>query len=247
MNMAAALATLGHRVLLVDLDPQAHATLGFGYQPNDLKQTVYDSLTNPLIPMSAVVMETKNERLDLVPSNILLGGAELELNNVLGKELVLGEQLRTVENNYHLCIIDSGPSLGLLMLNALVASTDVIVPVQVHFYALEGLKRLLETVRILKRRFHPCWVETLGLLLTFVDIRTTLSKQVQRGLRDFFGDLVFDTVIHRAVTLAEAPSAGESILTYAPNSRGAAEHMALAQETVARLRRSEGAEFRSVG
>lgn len=232
---------------MVDLDPQAHATLGLGYQPNDLKRTVYDALTSPLVPMSAVVIETNTERLDLVPSNILLGGAELELNNTLGKELVLGEQLRTVENKYHLCIIDCGPSLGLLMLNSLVASTDVIVPVQVHFYALEGLKRLLETVRILKQRFHPCWVETLGLLLTFVDSRTTLSKRVQRGMRDFFGDLVFDTVIHRTVTLAEAPSAGESIVAFAPNSRGAAEYKALAEETLARLRRSQGGEFRSVG
>lgn len=247
INMSASLATLGYRVLLVDLDPQGHATLGFGYQPNDLKRSVYDALTNPRIPLSSVVIETSTDRLDLVPSNILLGGAELELHDVLGKELVLGEQLRTVENNYDLCIIDCGPSLGLLMLNSLVASTDVIVPVQVHFYALEGLKRLLETIRILKERFHPCWVEALGLLLTFVDGRTTLSKQVQRGMRDFFGDLVFDTVIHRTVTLAEAPSAGESILKYAPDSRGAAEYNTLAQETLERLRRSEGGEFRSAG
>jgi len=118
----------------------------------------------------------------------------------------------------------------MLTLNALVASTDIVVPVQVHYYAMEGLKQLLETVSIVRERFHPCSVKILGLLLTFVENRTILSKQIQQQMREFFGSLVFDTVVHRTVRLAEAPSAGESIVTYAPKSKGAAEYMALAAE-----------------
>jgi len=236
VNIAAALASIGKRALLVDLDPQAHATLGLGFNPDDSQRTIYDALTNPQIPVSAVIRNSALELLDLAPSNILLAGAEIELRQSLGRELVLGEQLRTVSQQYDACVVDCAPSLGLLMLNALVASTGVLIPVQVHFYALDGLRRLLETIRALRDRFDPCAVRPLGLLLTFVETRTTLSNRVQRGLRDFFEHLVFDAVIHKAVTLAEAPSVGESVLTYAPKSRAAAEYLALAHEALARLK-----------
>jgi chromosome partitioning protein len=232
VNLAAALAQKGSRVLIVDLDSQAHATLGFGCDPETLNKTIYHSLINPQLPISRVIIGTNVERLDLAPSNILLSGAELELSGVAGRHLVLGEQLRTVSGEYDVCVIDCPPSLGLLTLNALVASTDVIVPVQVSYYAMEGLKQLLETANIIRINFHPCCVRILGLLLTFVENRTLLSRQIEQQMRDYFGDLVFETVIHRTVRLAEAPSAGESVLTYAPESKGAAEYQALAEEII---------------
>jgi len=243
INIAAALAARGNRVLLIDLDPQAHATLGCGYNPDGWDKTIYDVLTNPLVSVSAVITSTSLKLLDLVPSNTLLGSAEIELRQVLGKQLVLGEQLRAVANEYDLCIVDCAPSLGLLMINALVASTGVVVPVQVHFYALEGLRRLLQTIRIVRERFHPCLVKTLGLLLTFVESRTRLSKRVELGVRKLFGDLVFDTVIHRSIALAEAPSVGQSILTYAPESRASAEYRALAAEVLLRLQAQQMTDF----
>lgn len=247
INIAAAFAAMGARVLLVDLDPQAHATMGCGYNPDGSDKTIYDAVTNPLISMSAVIKDTSLELLDLAPSNVLLASAEIELRHTLGKELVLSEQLRAVADNYDLCVIDCAPSLGLLMINALVASTGVLVPVQVHFYALDGLRRLLQTIRILKKRFHPCSVKTLGLLLTFVESRTTLSRRVERGVRKLFEGLVFDTVIHRSIALAEAPSVGEPISTYAPQSRASAEYRALAEEALHRLEAWECDEFRNVG
>ncbi len=243
INIAAALAAMGNRVLLVDLDPQAHATLGCGYNPDVWDKTIYDVLTNPLVSVSAVITSTSLKLLDLVPSNTLLGSAEIELRQVLGKQLVLGEQLRAVANEYDLCIVDCAPSLGLLMINALVASNGVVVPVQVHFYALEGLRRLLQTIQIVRERFHPCLVKTLGLLLTFVESRTRLSRRVELGVRRMFEDLVFDTVIHRSIALAEAPSVGQSILTYAPESRASGEYKALATEVLLRLQAQQVTDF----
>ncbi|MHC4153809.1 MAG: ParA family protein [Planctomycetota bacterium] len=231
VNLAAALALLEQRVLLMDLDPQAHSTLGVGHDPEALDKTIYDALTSPHIPMSRVIVSTHLPKLNLAPNNILLSGFELELASLYGREYVLGRQLDTVKGGYDFCVIDCSPSLSLLTLNALVASTDVIIPVQVHYYALEGLRQLLETIQIVRERFNR-GLQILGVLLTFVESRTMLSRQVQRQMRDFFGDLVFDTVIHRTVRLAEAPSAGQSVLTYAPNSKGAAEYKALAEEIV---------------
>jgi chromosome partitioning protein len=181
-----------------------------------------------------VIISTNVEGLDLAPSNILLSGAELEMADIIGREFVLSEQFRLVSEQYDICVIDCPPSLGLLTLNSLVASTDVIVPVQVNYYAMEGLRQLLETADIIRINFQPCYVKILGLLLTFVEDRTLLSRQIQHQMREYFGDLVFDTVIHRTVRLAEAPSAGESILTFSPGSRGAAEYIALAAEIIRR-------------
>ena len=232
VNLAAALAQLNQRVLVVDLDPQGHTTIGFGYQPDKLSTTIYNTLTftNAQMPLSKAILKTNVPLLHVAPSNILLAGAELELTLVFGREFVLSEQLSTVQNEYDFCVIDCPPSLGLLTLNALVSSTDVVVPVQAHYYAMEGLKQLLETVSIIRERFHPCDVKILGLLLTFVESRARLSNQIQEQMRDFFGDLVLATVIHRTIKLAEAPSAGESVMTYAPDSKGAAEYTALAEE-----------------
>jgi len=232
VNLAAAFAYKGYRVLAVDLDPQGHATLGFGHNPDAMEKTIYDCLVKEHIPISETIVTTNVDNLELSASNILLSGAELELAGMLGRELVLGEQLRSVEDKYDICIIDCPPSLGMLTLNALVASTDVIVPVQVHYYAMEGLKQLFETAQIIKEQFHPCSVKISGLLLTFVEARTIFSRQIEQQMREFFGSLVFDTVIHRTVRLAEAPSAGQSVLAYAPSSKGAFEYNALAEEIV---------------
>lgn len=232
VNLAVALAEKSKKTLIVDLDPQGHSTIAFGYDPDDLSITIYNALMKTEPSLSDVIVDTKIECLDLAPSNVLLSGAEIELASVVGREFVLAEKLKTVKDKYEICVIDCPPSLGLLTLNALVASTDVIVPVQAEYYAMEGLKQLFETANIIGKHLHPCNVKILGLLLTFVEKRILLSRQIQKQMRKFFGDLVFDTVIHKCVRLAEAPSAGQSVLTYAPESRAAAEYRALAEEII---------------
>jgi chromosome partitioning protein len=235
VNLAVAFARAGRRTLLVDLDPQGHATMGMGFDPDQFERTVHDALVNPDVPALGIIVNTDVECLDLGPSNVGLAGAEMQLQRVLGKELVLGEQLRQVQDHYDMCLVDCAPSLGLLMLNALVASTDVIIPVQVHFYAFEGLKRLLETIRLLKQRFHPCAARTLGLLMTFVEDGPRYTRKIQLELRELFGDLVFETVIHKTIKLVEAPHVGQSIFAYAPEHKAAREYRALADEILARI------------
>ena len=159
----------------------------------------------------------------------MLSGIEFELASLDGREYVLSNKLSDVNGSYDMCFIDCSPSLSLLTLNALVASDDVIIPVQTHYYALEGLRQLLETIDIVKKRYNEN-LDILGILLTFVESRTKLSRQVQRQMREFFGELVFDTVIHKDVRLAEAPSAHEPVFTYAPDCKGAVEHNFLAEE-----------------
>ena len=232
INLAASLAYLGRKVLVVDLDPQAHATLGLGYDPEKLDKTIYHTLGSRQIAISSIILDTKIDGLDLAPSSIQLAKIDAELTIVPEKEHLLAEQLKDISDKYDICIIDCPPSLGILTFNALIASTDIIVPVQVHYYALEGLKQLLETVKIVRKRFYPSAIKISGLLLTFVEDRAALSQQVEQQMRNFFNDLVFKTVIHRTISLAEAPSAGEPIIIYAPESKGASEYQALAEEII---------------
>ena len=228
VNLAAAFAEKNYRVLLIDLDQQGHSTIGFGYDPDELKVTIYDALVNDQVGIDAVTTDTKVKRLDLAPSNVMLSGAEIDLKNIV----VLSEKLKMVSEKYDITIIDCPPSLGMLTLNGLLASTGVVVPVQVHYYAMEGLKQLFETVNVIAERFYPSQVRILGVLLTLVENNTLLSRQIQQQMREFFGDMVFDAVIHKNVRLAEAPSAGEPALFYAPGSRGTAEYRALAEEII---------------
>jgi len=243
VNLAAAFARKGNRVLVVDLDPQGHSTIGFGCNPESFTKTIYNAIVGLETPIASVIAQSKTQNVDVAPSNVLLSGAELDLASVTGREFMLSEQFRTIESRYDVCVIDCPPSLGILTLNALIASTDVIVPVQVHYYAMEGLKQLFETCEIIQEHFYPCTVKITGLLLTFVEDRLIFTRQIQQQMREFFGDLVFDTVIHRNIRLAEAPSAGESVLTYAPESRGALEYMALVEEILygkAHIRATKG-------
>jgi len=235
VNLAAALAVSGASVLIIDLDPQGHTTIGLGHDPSKLEKTVYNALVDKTLSLSDVMLDSNLHSLKVVPSNIMLGMAELDMRTSVGKEHVLMENLHAIQDQFDFCIVDCAPPLSLLMINALVASQDVIITVQTHYYALEGLKRLLETIHIIHKRFHPCEVRALGILLTFVEVKTLLCQQVQQQLREHFGSLVFDTVIHRNIRLAEAPSAGESIMTYAPANKGAKEYMALAREVEQRV------------
>jgi len=229
VNLASAFALLGKSVLLIDLDPQAHATLGLGCDPESLEKTVYDLFVDLDIPISELTTNSNVENLTLLPSNVLLSGVELELASLENREYVLSKRIQDIKDSYDICLIDCSPSLSLLTVNALVASDEVIIPVQTHYYALEGLRQLIETIDIVQQRFNKN-LAILGVLLTFVENRTKLSRQVQRQMREYFGELVFDTVIHKDVRLAEAPSARESVFVYAPESTGAVEHKILAEE-----------------
>jgi chromosome partitioning protein len=235
VSLAAAFARSGQRTLLVDLDPQGHATMGMGINPDRLERTIRDALVYPDLPVASVIVRTDVQGLDMAPSNVSLSRVEVELRCALGRQLVLGEQLRQVADRYDICLIDCASWLGLLMINALVASTDVIIPVQAHFYAFEGLKRMLDTIDVVKKRFHPCSTRALGLLLTFVEERPLYMRQIQFQLHGLFGNLVFDTIIHKTVKLVEAPNTGKSIFTFAPDSRPALEYKALADEILVRL------------
>ncbi len=235
VNLAAGLALRGNTVLLVDLDPQGHATMGYGIDPDRLRRTVRDVFVDDAVWIPEVTVRSDLDGLDVVPSNIALGTAELDLRPRADKEVILSRKLEAVAGGYDYCVIDCAPPMSLLMLNALIASDEVVVTVQAQYFALEGLKRLLETVHLVQTRFPTCKVRVLGLLITFMEDRTLLCKQVQKQLRSFFGTLVFDTMIHRNIRLAEAPSAGEPLVTYIPSDRGAKEYRALAEEVVTRL------------
>ncbi len=230
INLAAALGDLGKRVLVVDFDPQGNATSGFGVDKDSLERDVYDTLMNN-VSMEEVTVPSPVEGVSVAPATIQLAGAEIELVSVMARESVLRYVLEPVRSSYDYIFVDCPPSLGLLTVNALVAADSLLVPIQCEFYALEGLSKLLESMRMVKGRLNPA-LDIFGVVMTMFDARTTLSRQVVEEVRDFFGPKVFNTIIPRNVKLSEAPSHGLPINRYDPRSKGALAYAELAEEVV---------------
>ncbi|NPV10343.1 MAG: ParA family protein [Ignavibacteria bacterium] len=226
INLAASLAVNEKKVLLIDLDPQANSTSGLGFEKNN--RGVYDLLINNSLPED-LILKTQIDYLDLIPSNIDLVGAEVELVNVQNREKILALNIRNLKPRYDFIIIDCPPSLGLLTLNGLTAADSVIIPVQCEYFALEGLGQLLNTINIVKKHFNP-HLEIEGVLLTMFDTRLRLSHQVAEEVRKYFGDRVYKTVITRNVKLSEAPSHGRPVILYDAQALGSQNYLQLASE-----------------
>ena len=228
VNLGAALALRGHRVLIVDVDPQANATTGVGLDHRVAERSTYDLLTGDATLDDAIV-STPIARLDCVPASLDLAGAEIELTGAMARERKLAEALAGVGDRYDLVFLDCPPSLGLLTVNALAAAEDLVVPVQCEYYALEGLGQLVDTAQRVQGSLNPD-LRIAGFVMTMYDARTKLAAQVRDDVREHFGDFVYRTVIPRSVRLSEAPSFGEPVLTLDPSSKGAVAYRLLATE-----------------
>ena len=233
ISIAAYLAAAGRRVLLVDLDPQGNASSGLGLGRDEERASVYNVVIDGQ-PVREAILESTVPGLFVVPSDVGLAGAEIELISMPRREHRLAYALEAVAEEFDLVLVDCPPSLGLLTINALVAATHLLVPIQCEFYALEGLAHLTQTLDLVRRSSNP-GLEVLGIVMTLFDGRTTLSTQVVEEVRRGYPELVFDTVIPRNVRLSEAPSYGQSIAQYDPRSRGGAAYSALTAEVLARL------------
>ena len=233
VNLGASLAFLGRRVLLVDIDPQGNSTSGVGISKAGLETSIYQVLAAEE-PLPRAIRSTPTERLDVVPADLRLAGAEVELVPQIARETKLRTVLAPARERYEIILVDSPPSLGLLTINALTAADACLIPVQCEYYALEGLTQLMETISLIRRHLNPN-LRVDGVILTMTDPRTKLSEQVADEVRRHFTDLVFTTEIPRSVRLAEAPSHGQPILSYAPTSRGTQAYMHLAEELLARM------------
>ena len=233
VNLSAALAYMGKKVLLVDIDPQANATQGIGVDRSSLSLTVYDAITQST-PLKDIIISTDVNNLDIVPANIDLAGVEIELSQVKsGREQRIRNALETVKERYDFVIIDCPPALGLLNTNALTASDAVLIPVQCEYYALEGLTQLLNTILLTQKVFNEkLTIE--GVLLTMLDSRTNLGIEVSQEVRKYFREKVYDVVIPRNIKLSEAPSEGLNIFDYDNTSEGAKAYAKLAKEVVKR-------------
>jgi len=232
INLAASVAVLEKKVLLIDADPQANATSGLGFDLNTIKTSIYECVIDEVNPKD-VVLKTEIDNLDLIPSHIDLVGAEIEMLNMPNREKMLKQALEKVKDDYDFIFIDCSPSLGLLVINALTASDSIIIPVQTEYFALEGLGKLLNTIKIIQSRLNK-ELDIEGFLLTMYDKRLNLSNQVVEDVRKHFETMVFDTVIQRNVKLGEAPSHGKPVLMYDVASKGAENYLNLARELLQR-------------
>lgn len=228
INLSASLADIGKRVLLVDADPQANASSGLGIDIRNLEFTVYECLIDKM-PVHQAIKKTEVDNLFVLPSHIDLVGAEIELLNVDQREHAMGRMVKPIIDDYDFILIDCSPSLGLITVNSLTASNSVIIPVQSEYFALEGISKLLNTIKIIKSGLNSN-LEIEGFLITMFDSRLRSANQVFAEVKKHFGELVFDTVIHRNVRLSEAPSYGKPISLFDPESRGAMNYEELAKE-----------------
>lgn len=232
VNLAAALGEQNKKVLLVDFDPQGNSTSGLGIEKEDLEQCVYDALLND-VPVEELIHDTETKKVFVVPATIQLAGAEIELVSAMARETRLKELLAPVKDEFDFIFIDCPPSLGLLTINALAAADSVLIPIQCEYYALEGVTKLLESMRMVKSRINKD-LDTYGVLMTMYDSRTSLSNQVVDEVRNYFGEKTFKTLIPRTVKLSEAPSFGMPVINYAPNNKGAKAYRELAKEVIRR-------------
>jgi chromosome partitioning protein len=230
VNLGASLATLGKKVLLLDIDPQGNTTSGIGINKADVKYCIYDVLINDISPADAV-LETNVEGLFIIPATIQLAGAEIELVPTISREIRLKRALQIIKDQYDYILIDCPPSLGILTINSLTAADSVLIPIQCEYYALEGLSQLLNTIRLVQKHLNTNLLIE-GVLLTMLDARTNLGIQVIEEVKKYFQDKVYQTIIPRNVRLSEAPSHGKSIITYDPKSRGAEVYLDLAKEVI---------------
>lgn len=237
VNLSAYLAVHGKKVLVIDMDPQGNATSGYGLDKGELNTSVYDVLVNDT-SIEEVIRSTNRKNLDICPTNINLVGAEVELVSAMSRETILKRAVNTISDKYDYVMIDCPPSLGLLTLNALAASTDVIVPIQGEYYALEGLTQLIDTINLVRKHLNPT-IGIFGVVITMFDGRTQLTKQVVEEVRKYFGEKVFSTLIPRNIRLAEAPSYGKTIEEYDPKSRGGRAYNELALEVIKRAKKTQ--------
>lgn len=233
VNLAATLGELGERVLLVDLDPQGNATSGFGLNRNQRELCIYNALLGDT-PLEQMIEPVEVENVFVVPATIQLAGAEIELVSAFSRETKLRQILEPVVSEFDFVLVDCPPSLGLLTINALTAADGVLIPIQCEYYALEGLSKLLDSVRLVRTHLNTS-LDVFGAVMTMYDSRTRLSQQVVEEVRDFFEDKVFTTLIPRSVRLSEAPSFGQPITMYEPNGRGAQAYRNLAKEVMLRV------------
>lgn len=232
INLAASLAAQEKKVLVIDADPQANASSGFGIDVKSLEATIYECLINNINPEDAI-MRTQMESLFIIPSHIDLVGAELEMINIPDRENIMKRVLDPLKDQFDYILIDCSPSLGLITVNSLTAADSVIIPVQCEYFALEGISKLLNTIKIIKSKLNP-GLEIEGFLLTMYDSRLRLAKQVAEEVKRHFRDLVFNTIIQRNVKLSEAPSYGTPVLLYDADSKGSVDYMQLALEIIQR-------------